>query len=222
MRNKVSEKSLELNVGAELLDRLRGPMNMPKAYLRGLTQQEENRSGVDFFAQLPSDIRIFAFQFKAPRGPIDGLPYKFTLSRNQHEALHKLAVHYPEAVHYVLPFYVLTEKLIQDVPHLAQDTWLLPVSPMDTATVFSGQKTKRVHCYPGIACVNPEYEMKNLSETMLFWEAGVEPSNFAEWYSDLRRRNQELGHARTRMSPMIVRGMRIVIIGQYDNDKVVG
>ena len=217
MSGKVSEKSLELNVGAELLNWLRGPMNMPKAYLRGLTQQEERKSGVDFFARLPKDNRIFAFQFKAPRGPIDGLPYKFTLSRNQHEALHKLAVHEPEAVHYVLPFYVLTDKLIQDVPHLAQDTWLLPVVPMDIATVFSGQKTKRVHCYPGVTCVNPEYEMKNLSDAMLSWDAGVKPGNFAEWYSELRRHNQKSNLADSRMSPMIVRGLRIAIIGQYDH-----
>ena len=58
---KVSEKSLELNVGAELLTRMRGPLNMPKAYLRGLTQREEHRTGVDFFARLPDGTRIFAF-----------------------------------------------------------------------------------------------------------------------------------------------------------------
>ena len=39
---KVSEKSLELNVGAELLALLRGPWGMPKAYLWGLTQREES------------------------------------------------------------------------------------------------------------------------------------------------------------------------------------
>ena len=45
---KVSEKSLELNVGAELLAMMRGPWGMPKAYLRGLTQREEKQQGVDF------------------------------------------------------------------------------------------------------------------------------------------------------------------------------
>lgn len=219
---KVSEKSLELNVGAELLNWLRGPMmKMPKAYLRGLTQREEKQSGVDFFVNLSKNIRIFAFQFKAPRGPFDGLPYKFTLNRNQHDALHKLAVSAPDAVHYVLPFYVLTDKLMRDVPHLARDTWLLPVAPMNTPTVFSNQKTKRVHCYPRVTCVNPEYEMKSLSEATLSWEAGVKPGNFAEWYSELRRHNKELNITGSRMSPMIVRGMRIVIIDKNDNGKVI-
>ena len=58
---------------------------MPKAYLRGLTQQEERREGADFFANLPGDIRIFAFQFKAPRGPIDGL---LRISRQSCHRLH--------------------------------------------------------------------------------------------------------------------------------------
>ena len=112
---KVSEKSLELNVGAELLARLRGPLNMQKAYLRGLTQREEHRSGADFFARLPDSSRVFAFQFKAPRGPADGPPYTYTLSRQQHNSLRSLAVQDPGAVYYVFPFYVCTDKLVQDV-----------------------------------------------------------------------------------------------------------
>ena len=123
---KVSEKSLELNVGAELVSRLRGPVNMPKAYLRGLTQREESRSGVDFFARLPHSRRVFAFQFKAPRGPSDDPPYRFTLSRAQHGLLYALAQQDPDGVHYVFSFYVSAQKSVRDVPNLAQDTWLLP------------------------------------------------------------------------------------------------
>ena len=217
---KVSEKSLELNVGAELLTWLRGPMHMPKAYLRGLTQRDENKSGVDFFAQLPSDTRIFAFQFKAPRGPRDNSPYKFTLNREQHGHLLQLATQTPNAVFYVLPFYVLTDKLIRDVPHLARDTWFLPVAPMDVTTVFSGQKTKRVHCHPGRAYVNPEYEMRNLLDVMLSWEDGIEPSYFADWYQELRRHNQETNDRKSRMSPMIVRGLRVALIRQNGRGEI--
>ncbi|MDE3259832.1 MAG: hypothetical protein OYM47_18525 [Gemmatimonadota bacterium] len=88
---KVSEKSLELNVGAELLAFLRGPLEMPKAYLRGLTQREESQEGVDFFAQMTPETRVFAFQFKAPRGRGEGEPYLFTIQRRQHEKLSALA-----------------------------------------------------------------------------------------------------------------------------------
>lgn len=209
---KVSEKSLELNVGAELLARLRGPMNMPKAYLRGLTQREESRNGVDFFVQLPPTVRIFAFQFKAPRGPSDNLPYRFTLSRKQHGLLHSLAQNDPDAVHYVLPFYVSTRKLVRYVPNLVQDTWLLPAAPLDVRSVFAGQKTKRIRCVPGTAYINPEYEMKNLGKVMLSWEGGIRPSRFAEWYRDLRLQAKELYDNSPRRNPQVVRGLRITIV----------
>ena len=209
---KVSEKSLELNVGAELLALLRGRMKMPKAYLRGLTQREESRSGADFFVQLPPTVRIFVFQFKAPRGPSDRLPYRFTLSRRQHEMLHLLAQNDVGAVHYVLPFYVSTQKLVRDVPFLSRDTWLLPVAPLDVSTVFAGQKTKRIQCFPGTASVNPEYEMKNLAKIALSWEDGIYPGRFAEWYREFRLRGREHYGESTRRSPQIARGLRVTIV----------
>lgn len=154
---KISEKSLELNVGAELLNLMRGPWSMPKAYLRGLTQREERQQGVDFFVQLSSTARIFAFQFKAPKGSHDGTPYRYTLVREQHDILHALAQGFPNAVFYVLPFYAAHQKLQRDVPNLIQDTWLLPIAPMATPLVFGTRKTRVMRCQPGSAAVNPEY-----------------------------------------------------------------
>ena len=119
---KVSEKSLELNVGAELLTLMRKQPGMQKAYLRGLTQAEENQEGVDFFAQLDPAIRVFAFQFKAPKGRIELAPYRYTLKREQHSPLFDLAQLSPRSVFYVFPFYITPEKLHQYVPNLAQDT----------------------------------------------------------------------------------------------------
>ena len=97
------------------------------------------------------------------------LPYTLTLGRDQHSSLHNLAVQDPGAVYYVFPFYVSTHKLVRDGPNLARDTWLLPAAPLDGPTVFAGQKTKRVQCYPGTAVVNPDYPMKNLAELALSW-----------------------------------------------------
>ena len=212
---KVSEKSLELNVGAELLTRLRGSMNMPKAYLLGLTQRQEKMTGVDFFAQLPNSTRLFAFQFKAPIGPLENFPYKFTLNRDQHSALHDLALQGRNAVYYVFPFYATTDKLVQDVPNLAQDTWLLPVAPLAVPTVFASQKTKRVQCYPGSAIVNPEYGMKSLSDLALSWEDGIQPNRFADWYRELRHYDWELEDYPPRTRPQIVRSLRVMIIGRH-------
>lgn len=208
---KVSEKSLELNVGAELLAMLRGPWAMPKAYLRGLTQREEKQEGVDFFLQLSPTARIFAFQFKAPKGREDGPPYRYTLVSEQHELLHTLAVTSPGSVYYVLPFYVTHAKLRRDVPSLIQDTWLLPIAQMATPDVFSGQKTKTIRCAHGVATVNPEYRLQHIAETRIPAQAGVPAEQFASWY--LRVRKAHIQAAQTkRRNPWLVRGLRIAIV----------
>ena len=144
------------------------------------------------------------------------MPYTFTLGRHQHSSLHALAQQDPGAVHYVFPFYVSTQKLVQDVPNLAGDTWLLPVAPLDLPTVFAGQKTKRVQCYPGTAVVNPEYPMKNLTELKLSWEDGIRPYQFAEWYRELRRHVSDLVDRPSRMNPHIVRGLRVMIVARHE------
>ena len=209
---KISEKSLELNVGAELLNLLRDAWGMPKAYLRGLTQREERQEGVDFFAQLSPTARIFAFQFKAPKGRIDQVPYRFTLVREQHEKLHALAQASPDAVFYVLPFYASHQKLQHDVPTLVQDTWLLPIESMVPSQVFGTNKTKVVHCCSGIATVNPEYELRRLPEVKLSLRAGIAAHNFASWYMDLRDHGVGSEKRSQRMSPWVVRGLRVAII----------
>jgi hypothetical protein len=208
---KVSEKSLELNVGAEILSIMRGSWSMPKAYLRGLTQREEKQEGVDFFVQLSPTARIFAFQFKAPRGRDDRNPYRYTLVREQHDLLHMLAGSAPTSVFYVLPFYVTHAKLRRDVPNLVQDTWLLPIAPMSTPDVFAGQKTKIIRCEPGVAFVNPEYPLKHLAEARLERDAGIPAPQFAAWYSRLRRVRLETVGIRRR-NPWLVRGLRVVIV----------
>jgi len=97
---KVSEKSLELNVGAELLGLLRNGWGMSKAYLRGLTQRQESQEGADFFVQLDPVTRLFGFQFKAPRGLADARPYQYTLMRDQHDLLFQLGQLSPGSVFY--------------------------------------------------------------------------------------------------------------------------
>jgi hypothetical protein len=161
---KVSEKSLELNVGAELLWELRNTLGLTKAYLRGLTQEEERREGVDFFVHLDPSTKIFAFQFKAPQGKAESTPYKHKLVRYQHEELFNLAQMSPGAVHYVFPFYVTPAKLQAHVPNLLSDTWLLDVAPMDTASVFGTKKTTTIRCTFGGAQVNPEYPLARLGQ----------------------------------------------------------
>jgi hypothetical protein len=210
---KISEKSLELNVGAELLNLLRGPWGMPKAYLRGLTQREERQQGIDFFVQLNPLTRIFAFQFKAPKGRHDGTPYRYTLVRQQHDMLHTLAQGFPDAVFYVLPFYATHPKLQRDVPNLMRDTWFLPIALMATQSIFGTNKTKTVRCQSGTAVVNPEYRLDHSSDLRISVKgAGVPSPVFAAWYIQLRKREMRTTEQRKRTSPWLIRGLRVAII----------
>lgn len=204
---KVSEKSLELNVGAEILGFLRNQLGMPKAYLRGLTQGEERQEGADFFVQLDPATKIFAFQFKRPKGQSEHAPYSYTLKRDQHIELFRLAGDWPGSTFYVFPFYVTPQKLRQDVPNLAQDTWLLDLSGMPTEQVFSGQKTKTIYCEAGRAQVNPEYKLFRLGDMRRI--EGIPVQAFARWYNSFRSLQDE---AMDRRDSWLARGLRVVIV----------
>ena len=214
---KVSEKSLELNIGAELLAKLRGPLGMPKAYLRGLTQKEERQEGVDFFVNLAPGTRIFAFQFKAPLGRYEKAPYRYTLKRQQHGALFQLATASPRAVFYVFPFYVTPEKLYEHVPSLAQDTWLLDVAEMDPTEVFGSNKTKVVRCQQDHAQVNPKFDMLSLANLSKDAVRGIPSEEFAGWHEMLRR---SLAESRGHRNPWLVRGLRIAVVRPSENSDV--
>ena len=207
---KVSEKSLELNVGAELLALLRGPWGMPKAYLRGLTQREESQEGVDFFAQLSPGTRIFAFQFKAPKGRREGEPYRFTIQRRQHEKLAALAGGSAGDVFYVLPYYVLPVKLQRYVPRLLRDTWFLPVGSMRGTDPFGTYETRTMRCERGLASINPDYELRGVEQ--LEPGDGIPTGQFAEWYANLHAQTDERGFRGKRKDPWLVRGLRVAIV----------
>lgn len=207
---KVSEKSLELNIGAEVLDLLRNRLGMRKAYLRGLTQAEEKQEGVDFFAQLSNSARIFAFQFKAPRGRVEASPYRYTLVREQHDALYQLAYCNRDSVFYVFPFYVTTIKLQQDVPCLGQDSWLLDIANVPTQ-VFGNNSTKVICCQTGTATINPEYELRKLSTDGNWKMHGVSATEFAKWYEHYRGKHQR---SEGQKNPWLVRGLRLAIVEQ--------
>ena len=209
---KVSEKSLELNVGAELLSTLRNGWGMPKAYLRGLTQREESQCGVDFFAQLNPATRLFAFQFKAPKGKSDTLPYRYTLMREQHRLLYELAQKAPASVFYVLPFYVTEPKLWQAVPILLRDTWFLRIDRMNTAAVFGTARSRTMRCRPGLASVNPPYLTERFVENQVpldSEERGVPARVFARWYGHYRERASA---DRMRRNPWLARGLRVAVV----------
>jgi hypothetical protein len=202
---KLSEKSLELNVGCEILNVLRNDWGFPKAYLRGLTQKEERQEGVDFFAQLSPSVRLFAFQFKAPKGKVETPPYRYTLVRYQHDPLYQLAQLAPSSVFYVFPFYVRPPKLQTNIPDLLQDTWLCEIGQMQPAAVFGSNQSRTIVCSAGSAFINPEYPLSTLRELK---RIGIPAHEFTEWYSVYR--DVRVGRKRHK-NPWLVRGFRIAI-----------
>jgi hypothetical protein len=206
---KVSEKSLELNVGAELLDLMRNSWGMPKAYLRGLTQAEENQEGVDCFAELGPNARIFAFQFKAPHGKTDLEPYKYTLVRYQHDPLFQLSQQSPRGVFYVFPYYATVTKLQKDVPTLMLDTWFLNVAQMPTSQLFGSFQSRTIRCMSGNAVVNPEYKLERLHDVSFNREDAVPARRFVEWYGSFREVRSRLERRR---NPWLARGLRVAVV----------
>lgn len=211
---RVSEKSLELNVGAELLSVLRGRLGMPKAYLRGLTQAEERREGVDIFVQLDPRTRVFAFQFKAPKGDADTCPYRFILRRDQHDLLFGLSRLAPRSTFYVLPFYRTAAKLHADLPDLASDTWLADVSIMRAQDIFGTFQTRTAVCHRGVLAVNPEYALRSLADIrhaddQQIIGAGIPITTFGEWYTEINRRGgfDAYGYQR-----WLLQGIRLVFV----------
>jgi hypothetical protein len=207
---KISEKTLELNIGAELLQRIRALPGFSKAYLRGLTQKEEKQEGVDAFAQMGPATRLIAFQFKAPRGVHEAQPYRFILNREQHDLLFDLAQLGSVPVYYVLPFYLHLPKLHRDVPRLCQDTWVANVSQMPTGALFGSYKSRSVFCQAGKAYVNPEYSLASLASLELPVDAGVAVRFFEPWYRRLRGADESV--AKGRRNPWLVRGLRVAIV----------
>ena len=143
---EVSEKSLELNVCAELLQYIRSWPGCQRALWLGLTQRQERRTGLDELIRNVGPGFSLMLQFKAPwpSSIVDGL-YKFSINERQHEALEQLANRYPEAVYYVFPLYSKWLKADKHAPDLAQDTWLVPVSsmPLSLLTALSTPKSGR-------------------------------------------------------------------------------
>ena len=143
---EVSEKSLELNVCAEMLQYIRAWPGCQRALWLGLTQRQERRTGLDELIRNVGPGSSLMLQFKAPwpSSDVDDL-YKFSINERQHEALEQLSDQHPEAVYYVFPLYSKWIKADQHAPDLAQDTWLVPVSsmPLNLLTSLSNPTSGR-------------------------------------------------------------------------------
>ena len=211
---KVSEKTLELNIGAEILQIIRSQRRCSRAFLRGLTQAEESVHGADFYAQLPDDTRVYAFQFKAPKKKPEGEPYLFTIRNDQHIALYGAASGSPGSVFYCFPYYVRTAKLIAHLPTLLRETWLLDVASVSPA-VFGLNKTKTVRCQGGVAQINPGYKLTSLFEIGDLHDSAEPPLGEGLTLKALREMLRTLlkrHHEAMRLSAWLTRELRAVFV----------
>ena len=138
-RKEVSEKSLELNVCAEMLQHIRHWPGCFGAVWLGMTQRQERQNGLDELICNTPGLSLM-LQFKSPwaNSRVDYL-YRFSINREQHNVLENLAIQYPDSVYYVFPLYSKWTKVYRDAPSLAKDTWLIPVSciSLDTSDTRS-------------------------------------------------------------------------------------
>ena len=203
MGKAINEKTLELNVSAEVLCFLRRTHD-PTAYLRGFTQAEEKGCGADLVARFrkgPQCRGSIVMQFKAPldrsRHPYS---YKFELQRSQHEALSKLAQGSREAVWYIFPMYSAWANFDAALPSLLQGTYVARVADMATHVLFGGQKTQTVTCDPTRRrCTwNPEVRLHLLTEVAERWEP-LPLARFVAWLSEVDTMCHGLGVTRRRL-----------------------
>ena len=198
---EVSEKSLELNVCAEMLQHIRTWPGCERALWLGLTQAQERRKGIDELIRNVGPGFAFMLQFKAPwpTSHVDDL-YKFSINERQHQALEQLSSQYPEAVHYVFPLYSKWQKADRYAPDLAQDTWLVPVSSMpfisltSLSTPSSGRhrvELQRINSRLTVTAYSPEvigeavnakeYFMERSGQSLNAKLSGVPADDLREW-----------------------------------------
>jgi hypothetical protein len=210
--SKVNEKTLELNVGAEILALARSAPGCGRAYLRGLTQAEEKQEGIDFFAQLPTGSKLYLFQFKAVLAGSRCPPFKYTLRKEQHLNLQASSGKTPGLAFYVFPYYLYYKQLHKALPTLAGDTWLLDVTDVQPAD-FKTFSSRTVSCTAATAKINPEYPLQRLTAISDRGPLGpgINKDTFQSWYRDLRGQRDGRG-VRGRRNPWLVRGLRALIV----------
>lgn len=125
---RVSEKTLELNICAEILQCIRGMPGCQRAFWIGMKQRQEAKLGIDeLISSVPAGLHL-ALQFKAPSPePPNQIPYRFTINDRQNGSLLKLASSWPDAVYYIFPHYNTFTRMRLHSPTLLRDTWVLKV-----------------------------------------------------------------------------------------------
>ncbi len=134
-QRQISEKTLELNVCAEILGIIRRNPSYRKVVWQGMTQQQERTNGLDEALRGLGTGWYLMLQFKSPwPTSLVDLQYKFSINSEQHATLVSgLARQFPDSVFYVLPLFATWNKVDVYSPNLVNDTWLIRASEISLA-----------------------------------------------------------------------------------------
>lgn len=130
---KLSEKTLELNICAQVSSHLRG---RAKPFWFGLTQKQEAKAGFDACTKLNG--RLLIFQFKASNNVLKNGDRKFLAPHYQMSALSRVAGSMARSVFYAFPLVGNTLEIKRN-PDLLAQTELLDVCRLAAI----GQPTKK-------------------------------------------------------------------------------
>jgi hypothetical protein len=201
-RLNVSEKTLEINIAAEMLAVIRRWPLCDAAVWIGLTQAQERTHGYDeALANVPLQ-HFLALQFKAPKArPADQAPYHFAINELQNDNLLRLAQRKPAAVRYVFPLINSVQALHAISPNLLTETVEYPVlhtlgriGPSGTARKGGGtgsQGTHRVDCWPHRVVVHSE-AFEDSASSIKGWLAELTPAESLEGRTALFLTRDEL------------------------------
>lgn len=147
---RLSEKTLELNICAQMSARLNPHQNL---LWFGLTQKQEARAGFDACAKLRG--RLLVFQFKASNHVLMSGKRRFLAPHHQFVALKAISGSSARSVFYAFPMIGNTLEVKKN-PDLLQQTWLLDLAiapSLSPPTTTSGSPRKNgchnVYVSPG-------------------------------------------------------------------------
>lgn len=124
----MNEKTLELNIGAELLHNYE--QEYEDCYIKAVSSNSERKVGYDFAIESPQDGIIKFYQFKAPKNK-DGREYIFKINSGPHHDQHRTLMRMngeKNLAFYAFPLINTFNELIQYNGRLVNRTAFVPVN----------------------------------------------------------------------------------------------
>jgi hypothetical protein len=166
---EVSEKTLEINVAAEMLHMIRKWRGYEAAFWIGMKQHEEAKTGLDVSLSGLPERQFLGLQFKSPWGSRpDQNPYRYYVNELQQSNLMELA-RGDKSVYYVFPNFNTLNRLRSTSPELMGNTYMVHVNQV--GDLGSDRKRRhRVECYEpnGRVSVNSPVEIQRAPTAKVF------------------------------------------------------